>query len=540
MLKLFLAFFLLIAVASSSVSLPVYLQYKKGLQKQLLAQEEISIASAIQMFQKEMNEQFHMLDLIIKSEVLKEYLGEGTADQQARLENIFKAISRSFHRFDQIGLIDNSGQEKIIVKLVNDEALLIPKEQLQNKAQDDCFQEAQKMPPGQMYVSAMNLNDQHEVLEKPYKPILRFVTTLKDAQGNAGGVLIINYLATGMLARLRELMTERVDQQGMLIDNQGYLLSSHHARDNDWIGDLGKSDHTFAQLYPTAWPIISANESGVLNNKEGVFRYQSVYPLGFLEGKHAHFRLEHHPFISEKAYSNTDWKLVFFIPREVISSYSFLNQPFGRTLLVLFVLLIASLAWLCAYLTVQNKLRRQAEKHHRATLEQQASIDALTGINNRRNFYELGQVELKRAFRHKTSLAALMLDADHFKKINDNYGHAAGDLVLRDLANTLVKNFRDVDLFGRIGGEEFAVLLPNTSLPQALEVAERLRLQLEECPVQLPECGSIRFTVSIGLAMLTAEDLNLATLLQKADVALYQAKKKGRNCVVSYNSKVSN
>ena len=80
------------------------------------------------------------------------------------------------------------------------------------------------------------------------------------------------------------------------------------------------------------------------------------------------------------------------------------------------------------------------------------------------------------------------------------------------------------------------MLLPNTSLPQALEVAERLRLQLEECPVQLPECGSIRFTVSIGLAMLTAEDLNLATLLQKADVALYQAKKKGRNCVVSYNS----
>src|SRR5699024_9387719 len=98
------------------------------------------------------------------------------------------------------------------------------------------------------------------------------------------------------------------------------------------------------------------------------------------------------------------------------------------------------------------------EEHYlRTILEQQANIDALTGLNNRRNFYVLGELELKRALRQETPLAALMLDADLFKKVNDTYGHAAGDLVLQDLAKTMKNTLRDIDVLGRIGGEEFAV-----------------------------------------------------------------------------------
>lgn len=537
-LKQFLVFFLLLVVILSGISLPVYVQYKKGLQEQLLAQEEISVASAVQMFQKEMYEQLHMLDLIVKSDTLQEYLAEGTPAQQARLESIFKNLSTSFHRFDQIRLLDNSGQEQIRVNLVNEKALLIPQEELQNKAQRYYFSATQKMPPGQIYVSAMDLNIEQNILEIPHKPTLRFATQLKDAQGNPAGVLVINYLAKGMLVRFRELMTQRPDQQGMLLDSQGYWLSNHE-RENEWGADLNRPDHSFAQFYPAAWPIVAANKSGILDTKDGVFRYQSIDPLNFLDSKPAHFRMDHHPLISAESYTNTDWKLVIFVPRTVIDSHSLLHQPLGRTLLGLMVLMIASLAGLGAYLTAQRKLKRQEERQMRAVLEQQANIDTLTGISNRRRFYEQGEAEIKRALRQNTPLAALMLDADHFKKVNDTYGHAIGDLVLQDLANTLATTLREVDVFGRIGGEEFAVLLPNTPFAQAVEVAERLRSQLAARKVRLAEGDSISFTVSIGLVMLSPEELELAHLLQKADLALYQAKKQGRNRVVNYTEDAS-
>ncbi len=127
-----------------------------------------------------------------------------------------------------------------------------------------------------------------------------------------------------------------------------------------------------------------------------------------------------------------------------------------------------------------------------------------------------------------------MVDADYFKKINDTYGHAVGDLVLKDLAKTMTETLREVDLLGRVGGEEFAVLLLQMTLPEALDVAERLRLEIAERKVSLPEGDSISFTVSIGLAMLSDQDKQLGDLFKKADLALYEAKRLGRNRVVNY------
>jgi len=537
-LKRFFVFFLLLAVIFFGISLPVYLQYKNNLEEQLLAKEEISVASAVQMFQKELYEQLHMIDLIVQSHTLKEYLAEGTVEQRVRVEQLFETIATSFYRFDQIRLLDNSGLEQIRVNLVDGQGQTTAKENLQSKAQRYYFQAASGMPLGQIYISAMDLNVEQGALEIPHKPTLRFATPLTDGQGNRAGVLVINYLAQGMLVRFRQLMSQRADQQGMLLDNQGYWLSNHE-RENEWGADLGRPDRGFAQFYPDAWPVVAANKSGVLETKEGIFRYQSVEPLNFSDSRPAHFRIERQPSISKESYANTEWKLVIFLPRYVIDSHSFLKQPLGRTLLALFILMIAGLAFLGAYLAVHRQLRLQKEQQERILLEQQASIDALTGIRNRRSFYELGEVELKRALRHKVPLAALMVDADYFKKINDNYGHAVGDLVLKDLAATMSETLREVDLLGRVGGEEFVVLLLHTSLPQALEVAERLRLNIAERKVSLPEGASINFTVSIGLAMLTDQEKQLTDLFKKADLALYEAKKLGRNRVVSYRQDMS-
>lgn len=511
----------------------IYLQYVQGIEDQLIAQEETSVVAARQMIQREMYEQLHIFDMVVKSNILNTYINDNSLENQLRLEDFFTSISTSFHRFDQIRLLDNSGQEIIRVNLVKSEGTLVAANELQNKADRYYFNSVLQMPAGQIYVSPMDLNIEQEAIELPYKPTLRISTRLYNEQGEPQGVFVINYLAKGMLKRFRHLMTQRADQQGMLLDSQGYWLSNH-VRSNEWGADLGKPDHTFASFYPKAWPSIKANNSGILEMDSGIFRYQAIEPLNYLDDQPAHFRLEHHPKLSKESFTNTSWKLVVFIPQEVINKHTFLYRPLGQALTALILLLIGVLSFFAASYRVQQKVAVQKDKETRLILEKQANIDVLTGINNRRSFYEQAEKALKQAKRKNTPLAVLMLDADHFKKVNDKHGHAIGDLVLKHLASTIKSTLRDVDLLGRVGGEEFAVLLPHTPLEEAQQVAERLRSNLAACQVPLPEDGSISFTVSIGLTNLTDEAQLLDKLIQKADLALYQAKEQGRNRVAIY------
>jgi diguanylate cyclase (GGDEF)-like protein len=171
---------------------------------------------------------------------------------------------------------------------------------------------------------------------------------------------------------------------------------------------------------------------------------------------------------------------------------------------------------------------------HRALLdrlEQQANQDYLTGLSNRRHFMVQGEMELARVQRYGEALSAFMLDIDHFKKINDTHGHKAGDIVLQKLGQLLRETLRTVDIIGRIGGEEFAILLPETDLGEASEIAERLREIIAGSEVILEAGLPLHFTVSIGVASLKEKEANLDILLSLADKALYQAKESGRNRV---------
>ena len=164
-------------------------------------------------------------------------------------------------------------------------------------------------------------------------------------------------------------------------------------------------------------------------------------------------------------------------------------------------------------------------------LERQANQDYLTDLSNRRHFMEQGEIELDRVQRYGEVLSAFMLDIDHFKKINDTHGHKTGDIVLQQLGYLLRETLRTVDIIGRLGGEEFAVLLPETDLQEAAEIAERLREIIAHSEVVLEGGLLLHFSVSIGVATLKEKDDNLGTLLNNADKALYQAKKGGRNKV---------
>lgn len=160
-----------------------------------------------------------------------------------------------------------------------------------------------------------------------------------------------------------------------------------------------------------------------------------------------------------------------------------------------------------------------------------ATTDGLTGLYNRRYFLELCERELSRAARYRLDIGLLLLDADHFKGVNDTHGHDVGDEVLRIITRLCRANLREVDITGRMGGEEFAVLLPQTGLHAAQDTAERLRKAIAQTALPLPDGQMLRFTVSIGVCSLAARDLSVKQLFKVADQALYAAKRGGRNRV---------
>ncbi|MGB5064906.1 MAG: diguanylate cyclase, partial [Candidatus Competibacter sp.] len=176
---------------------------------------------------------------------------------------------------------------------------------------------------------------------------------------------------------------------------------------------------------------------------------------------------------------------------------------------------------------VRDETERQAREQE---LRRLATTDPLTGLANRRHFLVQVEHELERFQRYAKPAALLMLDLDHFKQVNDHHGHASGDWVLQHFAAVAQQTLRKVDLIGRLGGEEFAALLPSTDEEGALLLAERLRECLATSPAT-GDAGEIFFTVSIGLASFAATDRTANMILARADRALYRAKEAGRNRV---------
>ena len=172
------------------------------------------------------------------------------------------------------------------------------------------------------------------------------------------------------------------------------------------------------------------------------------------------------------------------------------------------------------------------EKDAKEMVAYLANIDPLTKSLTRRQFMSLAESEFRRFTRYRRPLSLLVLDADRFKQVNDTYGHHAGDLVLRSLSLVAMEQKRAQDTFGRLGGEEFGLLMPETNLEQALVVAERIRRVWEGSPVNM-DGELIHSTMSIGVAEAASTDESLEHLLRRADRMLYKAKDAGRNRVAS-------
>ncbi|MCL2473295.1 MAG: sensor domain-containing diguanylate cyclase [Alphaproteobacteria bacterium] len=185
-------------------------------------------------------------------------------------------------------------------------------------------------------------------------------------------------------------------------------------------------------------------------------------------------------------------------------------------------------AFIVAINDISQRKRLEQELFH------QASTDHLTGINNRGYFYSMAEQEVQRSKRFVRDTSAIMIDIDHFKLFNDTYGHAIGDKVINFVVKSIMNILRQSDIVGRVGGEEFAAILPETNLEGAYLVAERIREYVESKNISV-EDKKLLCTVSIGAAQLSAGDANFDDLIKRADEALYEAKNSGRNKVVVYN-----
>jgi two-component system cell cycle response regulator len=213
-----------------------------------------------------------------------------------------------------------------------------------------------------------------------------------------------------------------------------------------------------------------------------------------------------------------------------IGADDFLAKPFAEAEI------LARCAAMLRIKHLQEKLREAQRK-----LEEQSITDALTGLKNRRFFDERLHEEFRRAQRYGDYLALIMIDLDHFKAVNDRYGHPAGDVVLREAAALIRGAIRDPDICARYGGEEFAVILPKTHMSGALTVAERVWRELGAKAYQLPDPAggqaTVKVSASMGVAFYPSKDIASGELLLRfADQALYQAKRAGRNTICLFQA----
>lgn len=184
-------------------------------------------------------------------------------------------------------------------------------------------------------------------------------------------------------------------------------------------------------------------------------------------------------------------------------------------------------------ITKNKDIEKQLEEANKR-LQYLASYDSLTGILNSRTYYEICDKMMGTAHRQNTEYSVLFLDLDHFKSVNDTFGHDAGDFILKEVSACMTKNLRNCDIVGRVGGEEFCIYLPDTNHEGALVIAEKLRSKIQDLkPIFLG--NSIHITSSIGVASRLKHHKSIADIQRDADHAMYHAKKEGRNRVSFLN-----
>lgn len=469
-------------------------------------------------------------------------LDQGDAQSLDALTADLVALSASRRLYDQLRWIDESGMERVRVDYVQNQPFVVPVERLQNKAQRYFFIDTMKLAPGEIYVSPLDLNIEQGRVETPLKPTLRLGMPVFDRAGRPRGIVIVNYFGRFLLDKFSDVTEAREGGVRVnLLNRDGYWLVAPQAAD-EWGFMFGRKEH-FGTRFPEAWTRISAGASGQFEDDDGLWSFITVRPLGAGMASAAGSPLADSGGSASIGADQYVWKVVSRIPPDMLIRMA--NRSLGGWILITLLFMGALLAG--AFVLARANQRRDAmaeslrtlnrrleEKVRQRTDEllQQAIRDPLTSLFNRRYLDETLPREIHRALREEEPLAVVMIDLDHFKHFNDQWGHEAGDIVLLGVAEALLDGLRASDIACRYGGEELLVVMPGADADEAVRRITAIAAQARSVGARVMGREIEAITFSAGVATVPEHGESAEVLVRAADRALYMAKETGRDRIV--------
>jgi diguanylate cyclase (GGDEF)-like protein len=452
------------------------------------------------------------------------------------------ALSASRRVYDQLRWIDELGRERVRVDFIDGRPFVVPEAQLQDKSQRYFFTAALQLAPGQIFVSPLDLNVEQGRVEMPVKPTIRLAMPVRDGVGQPRGIVIANYFASHLLDKFSEVTEARETSARVnLLNRDGYWLKAPEAAD-DWGFMRGRKGH-FGTRFPGPWRRISGAERGQFADADGLWSFTTVRPLAASMASATGAPQSASGAAPQLRSDDYIWKVVSHVPAETLRQgqhrklvgWGLITLLFmGVLLFGTFVLARAQRRRDVMAESLRAANRRLEEKVRQRTeeLQQQAIRDPLTGLFNRRYLDETLPREIHRALREEEGLAVVMIDLDHFKAFNDEWGHEAGDLVLLGVAEALLDGLRASDIACRYGGEEILVVMPGADAEEAVARISAISAQVRNMDASAMGRNLPPVTFSAGVATVPEHGNNSEMLLRAADRALYMAKETGRNRVV--------
>lgn len=485
-----------------------------------LIREESALNSASELTSLLFEQKLSDLLVLAEGEILRNYIHEPSLKNWVRAAREFSLFARRKPKYFQIRYLDNSGMEVIRVNSDGNSQEIVPQSEMQNKGDRYYFRKAIELAAGEIYISPLDLNMEKGKIQQPHRPTVRFATLVTDGYGEKRGIVIINYTPAELLNRITDIF-KSLSGEAVMLNSQGYWLQGV-PEDQLW-GFMHGNDNTFAKMRPDVWSAANNSDKGSFFTDDGVYIFKKAYPLvrqrlGTLENVDE--SVVPSPNRVEKRY----WIYLSHISKNLIEDLTAKRMIVATIAYLLLFLVTAVISVLFAKNSVQKKIAFRK-------LQQYATTDDLTGLANRRELDKVALREYKRSTRFSRHLSVLMIDLDHFKTVNDSYGHKVGDRVLKHVADICANTIRGQDFLARYGGEEFTILLPESDDQSAGFLAQRLCDEIAAKPYQ-NGAQVIAVTISIGVSQIESRDDDVDSLLFRADKALYEAKKRGRNRVV--------
>ena len=432
---------------------------------------------------------------------LANLLAGGRAAARGELEGDYRVFCQTKPTYDQIRFINIKGEEIVRLYHANGQLTTALWDELRNQSLEEDFRQCVALPRGQVYVTRLLA---HRNGNNTIKPVMRFGTPVFDAQGKKRGVLLLDFLANALLQKVR-------DQT--LLDPNGYWL--HGGQPEDRWGFMRKDSAKFGDRFPAAWDLIQARDSGQDTLvKEGLFTFNTIYPLREVRLTPAG--------AAHTAKASTDrrycWKIVRHIsPRQLNAALSGLRAGLGWFYAVL-VAIVGIAAMPYARLMARKKEVQEKFREYAIT-------DSLTRIYNRGFGMEMLGRLLNECRRLRAKLCVIMIDVNNLKKVNDQFGHKAGDALLTLVAEALSNSLREVDVVSRFGGDEFLVVLPFTLIENAEAILTRVQQSIKEMDTSQFDPYEVGFSFG-GAEYDPEQNQSIRQLLDIADAKMYENKRK--------------